>query len=225
MMNKVLRFTRLDIITIKPYLTWKVLLLFLAVCALVAYGTGETSIIIGMCMMYGVIFASYPFAVGEKNALDTLYLTLPISKKHIVAGRYLFSVFLNLGALILSCLLSFIMVNILKREFDWIVNLVSILVCFVLLSLIEAIQIPIYYKFGYTKAKILTYLPLIALPATTLIVSAIAGENNLLPILADAMGWLESNMILALLLSVIIWAGIMLLSAVISYRFYKKREF
>ena len=65
-MNKVMMFAKLDLFTVKPYLTWKVSLLFLAACTMVGYGTGDAAVIIGMSMIYGVIFSSYPFAVGKK---------------------------------------------------------------------------------------------------------------------------------------------------------------
>ena len=224
-MNKVLKFAKLDLLTIKPYMTWKISLLFLAVCAMVGYGTGGTAVIVGMCMMYGVIFSSYPFAVGEKSALDTLYSTLPVSKKQMVAGRYLFSICLILTALILSCILSFIMMRVLGKEFDLATTLISVLVCFLLFSMIEAIQMPIYYKFGYTKAKFLTYLPLMAFPAATIIVSTFVGKNKLMPLVTGALAWIESNMALTAVLGVMLWAGIMLLSAMLSYRLYRKREF
>ena len=224
-MTKVIKFAKLDLLTVKPYLTWKVALLFLAVCAMVGYGTGDTAVVVGMCMIYGVIFSSYPFSVGEKSALDTLYSTLPVSKKQMVAGRYMFSISLTLTALALSCILSFIMMKVLGKEFDLALTLVSALVCFLLFSLIEGIQMPIYYKFGYTKAKFLTYIPLMAFPAATIIVSTLVGKNKLMPLVTDAMAWIEANMILTAILSVVLWAGIMLLSGTLSYRLYRKREF
>ena len=224
-MNKTLNFARLDLITIKPYLTWKILLLFLAVCAMVGSETGETSVIVGMCMIYGVIFASYPFVIGEKSALDTLYSTLPVSKKSIVAGRYLFSVLLNLATLVMSCLISFITISILGKEFNLITNVLSALVCFVLFTLIVAIQLPIYFKFGYTKAKFLTYIPLMAFPAATLIVSTSVDKNDLMPIVTGALAWIESNILLASALIAAFWVVFMLISAILSYRVYRKREF
>ena len=224
-MRKVLIFARLDLLTIKSYLTWKVMLLFAAVCAAVGYGTGDTAVIVGLCMLYGVIFSSYPFAVGEKSALDTLYITLPVSKKQIVAGRYLFSFCLTLTALALSCILSFILMTVLGKEFDLALTLISALVCFLLFSLIEAIQMPIYYKFGYTKAKFLTHIPLIAFPAATIIVSTLVGKNNLMPLVTNAMAWVEANMALTSIFAVVLWVVIMFSSAALSYRLYRKREF
>jgi len=224
-MTKVIKFAKLDLLTVKPYLTWKVALLFLAVCAMVGYGTGDMAVIVGMCMIYGVIFSSYPFSVGERSALDTLYATLPVSKKKIVAGRYLFSICLTLTALVLSCLISFIMMQVLGKNFDLLITFTSALVCFVLFSLIEAIQMPIFFKFGYTKAKFLTYIPLMAFPLSTAIVSTLIGKNKLMPLVTDAMAWIEANMALTTVLSVVLWAVIMLLSGTLSYRLYRKREF
>jgi len=224
-MTKAIKFAKLDFLTITPYLTWKVSLLFLVVSAFVGYGTGETSVIVGMCMIYGVIFGSYPFAIGEKSALDTLYATLPVNKKQLVAGRYLFFVLLNLAALVFACLLSFVLLTVLGKEFDLLTNIISALVCFVLFSVVGAIQMPIYFRFGYTKAKFLTYIPLMAFPAATIIVSSLVGENNPIPVLINAITWIEANSVMTLLLAIVLWAGALLLSGVLSYRMYRKREF
>ena len=117
-MNKTLSFAKLDYMTIKTYLNWKISLLFLAVCVFVGYGTGDATMTIGLCLMYGVIFACYPFSVGEKNGIDTLYATLPITKKNIVTGRYLFVVCLNLITLVLSLVISaVIMMEAVKQHF------------------------------------------------------------------------------------------------------------
>ena len=84
---------------------------------------------------------------------------------------------------------------------------------------------PIYYKFGYTKAKFLTYLPLMAFPAATIVVSTLVDESTLIPLVTNAMAWIEANIALTAVFAVVLWAGMMLLSAALSYKLYKTREF
>jgi len=224
-MNKTLAFAKLDYMTVKSYLNWKVSLLFLAVFAFIGYGTGEMAASIGMCMMYSVIFACYPFSVGEKNGLDTLYATLPATKKNIVAGRYTFTVILNLIMLVVGFVVSTVLLTAFGKEFGWVETLLTALICFAFFSLVEAIQLPIYFKFGYTKAKFLVYLPLLCFPASIIIANNLLGADKMMPLLTDMLTWVEANVVITVVIALAAWIGLMLLSAVLSFRFYKKREF
>ena len=224
--NTAINFARLDYFTIKPYLTWKSILIFLAVIVFLAYGTSEAAMIVSMCMMYSVIFACYPFAVGDKNSLDTLYFTLPVTKKNIVIGRYLFTISLNLIMLVISYLISLIIITALNvMSFDPIVNLLTALVCFALFTFIEAIQLPIYFKLGYTKAKFLAYIPLIAFPASVVAMTAIVDRDKLISTLTNVIAWMGNNIIITVLACLAVWLGIMFLSMLLSLKFYAKREF
>ena len=224
-MNKTLAFAKLDYLTVKPYLTWRTLLIFLAVFSSIGYGTGEPASVIGMCMMCSVMFACYPFSVGEKNATDTLYSTLPITKKNIVTGRYFFTIILNLVMMAISLVVSIGVMVAFNREFVLLEVLLTAFICFAFFSLVEAIQLPIYFKFGYTKAKFLTYLPLLCFPASLMITSNIVGADNVIPLVTNALAWVESNAVLTAIIAVIVLGGVMYLSAFLSHKFYKTREF
>ena len=60
-------------------------------------------VILGIIMACSLMYSSYPFAVGEKNGIDQLYFTLPMSKRNIVLGRYAFVIALD----ILSAVVAF----------------------------------------------------------------------------------------------------------------------
>jgi len=224
-MNKLLSFVKLDYMTLKPYLTWKTALLFLAVLAFIGYGTGEVSALVGMCMMFSVIFACYPFAVGDRNGIDTLYATLPITKKTVVIGRYVFTLALNLFIGVASLLVSAILMMALKKDFNGADALIITLVCFALFSVVEAVQLPIYFRFGYAKAKLLAYLPLAGFPAVVVAASTLLGKKRLFPFLENVFSWVQANAYVTAALAVILWASIMIFSVVLSLRFYMKREF
>ena len=224
-MNKTLSFAKLDYLTVKSFLTWKTSLILLAVFGFIGYGTGEPAASIGMCMMYSVIFACYPFSIGEKTGIDTLYATLPLTKKNIVAGRYAFTIILNFIMLVVSLVVSIALMIAFKKEFILFEVLLTALVCFAFFSLIEAIQLPIYFKFGDTKAKFLTYLPLLCFPASIVIATNLIGTDRVMPALTNVLTWVSENSLITAAIAVIIWAGLMLLSAKLSFKFYKSREF
>ena len=223
-MNKTLFCAKLDYMTVKPYFTLKTALLFLFVFSFIGYGTGEPATMIGMCMMYSVIFSCYPFSVGERCGLDLLYGTLPITKKNIVAGRYAFTLFLNVFMLTLALTVASILMLLLESPFNWTDMLLSALVCIVFFSLIEAIQLPIYFKFGYTKAKFLTYLPLLCFPAVVFIASSLLGEDRLIPVIENTIAWVMNHTVAVCVFVLIMWAVLMLFSVFLSLRFYQKRE-
>jgi len=224
-MNRTLSFTKLDYITIKPYLTLKNILIFVLVFAFIGYGTGDSSAMIGMLMMYSTIYASYPFAVGDKNGIDTLYATLPIAKKNIVAGRYIFALCLNVCVCAISLIASAILMTALGKRFSWGETLITILICFAFFSILEALQLPIYFKLGYAKAKFLAYLPLAAFPAAVMVISIFVGKDSFSAFIESMFSWIQANDFYAAAFIVIIWFLIMLFSGLLSYRFYKKRDF
>ena len=224
-MNKTLAFAKLDYLTVKPYLTWRTLLIFLAAFSSIGYGTGEPAAAIGMCMMCSVIFGCYPFSVGEKNSTDTLYATLPLTKKNIVVGRYAFTIALNLFMLSVSLVISIGFMVAFKKELVLLEVLLTALIYFVVFSLLEAIQLPIYFKFGYTKAKFLTYLPLLCFPASLMITSNIVGADSLIPLVMNGIAWVESNIAITAIITLVALGGVMYLSAFLSFKFYKTREF
>ncbi len=223
-MNKTIHFTKLDYLTIKPYLTLKNLIIILAIMLLLGYGTGPF-MPIGMLMMYSNIYSSYPFAVGDKNGIDTLYATLPITKKNIVTGRYIFTLSLNVIAGFAAFAIAFIMANLLGKEFAMSESLGTLVGCFWIFSVLEFIQLPIYFKLGYSKAKFLAYLPLIAFSGVIMATSSILGKEKVLPLVGSLLKWIEQNSSIAILAVIILWIVSMIISIMVSDAFYKKREF
>jgi hypothetical protein len=103
---------------------------------------------------------SYPFAISEKNRLDTLYSTLSINRKTVVRGHYLFALMAEAVFIVLTILFSWIMSLFIGAKFDIVETLFPISLLSGVFSLIVAIQFPIYFKYGYSKAKILAFIPL-----------------------------------------------------------------
>lgn len=224
-MNKTLSFARLDYITIKPYLTLKNLLLLAVVFSFIGFGTGSAPMIIGMLMMYGSIYVSYPFAVGDRNGIDALYAVLPVSKRHIVAGRYIFAVCLNIAAGIGSFAISWLVMFVFKKDFDIMEMLFTVLACLVLYTTVQAIQLPIFFKLGYTKGKMLSYLPLAMFPAAIVAASNFANKDKILPWLTGILERAAGNLALTAALVGVVWIAVFIASYFISYRVYMKREF
>ena len=224
-MNKAISFVRLDFITIKPYLTVKNLCLFAGVALILLVVNNSASGAIGLLMSFAALFSSYPFAIGEKSNIDVLYTTLSIERNTVVLGRYLFSLILDLFAGLFTFFFSFAVLTILQKDFGVMEALVTILALFFVFSVIQALQLPIYFKLNYTKAKFIAYMPFIVLPLAVMVGSNFFDGVFSLDQIAGLFASIAANPLTAVLLYLAIWFGIMAASYRVSVALYQKREF
>lgn len=223
-MIKAFKFVRLDFITVKPYLTLKNLIIFLIVPIILILSSDVDVSVISMFMVFAALYVSYPFAVGEKSGIDALYPTLSIGRGTVVLGRYLFALVFNLIAGIFACIYLFVVFTIMQRNFDVLESLVVALVSFIIFSIIQAIQLPIYFKLGYAKAKMLAYMPFIGFFVVIYAFSKLVSSSYMNQI-AAFINWVAANPVMAAVIGVIIWLGIMTASCRVSIALYKKRDF
>lgn len=87
--------------------------------------------------------------------------------------------------------------------------------------LIKGIQLPVFFKLGYTKAKIFSILPFAVLMAGYM---AFMAMQNISALLADFLGKLAGSDMIAPMLIALIFV-IVFISYVLSIKFYEKREF
>jgi hypothetical protein len=224
-MDKAFQFLRLDLRTIAQYLTVKQLGLYAVIILTLSFTLKNPAFLVGMIMMYGLFYTAYPFAIGEKTQADILYASLPINKGQIVLGRYLFALWINLVTGVLAALLTFVTSLLLGQPFDGPSCGVAVISCFFLFTIVEFIQFPIYFKMGYTKAKIIALLPVLLLPFSVAALGSIVPEELWKPAFFDFAFWVEQHPIAALLRVLVVWAVLLLISIYVSYRNYEKREF
>ena len=224
-MNKAFTFVRLDYLTVKPYLTLKNLIIYTIVAIIMMFNANTGLSAIGIFMVFAGLYASYPFAVGEKNGIDALYTTLSIQRSTVVIGRYLFAFIINICSGVVANLIVFLFSKILNKNVNLLESLLSTLIMFFFFSVIQAIQIPIYFKLGYAKAKFFAYLPFVGLPLVVILLTNYLKEKISSDQMNDIFIWMETNTFTAVLIGVMIWLVIMLISLQTSLAFYNKREF
>ena len=224
-MNKALSFARLDFITVKPYLTLKNALIFLLSPLIIAFTSKETGAAVGMFMMFAAIYISYPFAIGEKNSMDALYTTLSITRKTAVLGRYLFALLFDVCTALIACAFSMIVSVLLKKEIVIGETLLIIAALFVVISFIQAIQLPIYFKLSYAKAKIFTYLPFLILFLGAMAVNWFYKESSMSAQFSGFFDRIAQNPIPTVLIGIVVWFCLMYISYQFSLSFYAKRDF
>mgnify|MGYP001221493692 CR=1 FL=1 len=221
-MNKNISFIKLDFATIKPYK--RSLYFYVLIMLLVGFTSKSFNVIFSMIIAGFPIILSYPFAISEKNGLDTLYSTLSLDRKDVVIGRYSFVVFIKLIAMALLTI--FASVN-----FNWNSNSLTIgeaslyiSLLFLILSLLISFQYPLFFKYGYTKAKIYTYIPLFLLffclgilPSILMKLGVYINWNKLSIIL-------DNNKTSFSILFILIGFVFLLISCLISIKIYQKKD-
>lgn len=224
-MNKALSFIRLDFITVKPYLTLKNLIIFIVVALIMIINSGVSASAIGILMVYSALYVTYPFAVGEKNGIDALYTTLSIKRSTVVLGRYLFALVVDICSGLFAYILSFALFTVLQEGFNAWESLLITLVMFLVYSVLQAIQLPIFFKLGYTKAKFFSYLPFVGFPLVILVFTNFLKDTFSIEQVADFFEWFAANPLIAVLFGAILWLGLMVISYQTSLGYYDKREF
>ncbi len=226
-MHNIASFVRLDYITIKPYMTGKNFLIYVGLALFMTITSGSAVSGIGVGGMMAMLYSSYPFAIGEKSNSDALYVTLAIERKHVVAGRFLFvltfNLLLMLGAVALGFLGMFIArtigVEILVDDpLAWIV-----LAAF--FAVVQAVQLPLYFKLGYAKARFLSVVPFAFFIAFYFGFMTLARDEQLLANVLNIFNPLLENPLLSAALGVAIVVLIVFVSYRLSQVFYRKREF
>lgn len=168
-----------------------------------------------------------PFAGEEIGNLNRLYLTLPVSRSRMVAGRYLLSLFLFLAgialALVLMPLANLFSFSRWYPDFKWTLALVSS--GFLLHALLSLFMYPILFKLGYMKGRIWGfYLPVLLIALACLAVleyDLMAGGTFLFDLLVYASEHILPVSGGMLGLGAAILAGSWLLSV----RTYSRRDF
>ena len=221
-MNRVLSFVALDFRLIKPYVKSILFLLILGIG--MGFGFKSVTTLSTFFMMSLVLVLPYPFTISEKNGLDMLYSTLSLNRTTVVKGRYLFALALGVLYVVTTFLCSVVLARIIGAEF--IVGETATVLCVLssVFFVIVALQYPIYFKYGYTKARFLALGPMFIVFLGVIMVPTIASLFN------HDFSWesvllnLPENPLLVCVIAVVVGLVILGLSCVLSGRVYEKKD-
>ena len=167
-MNTSLKMARLDYYAFKPLLA--AFTGFIVVVFMLA-GITDSSIG-GLCFTsswYVAILSANIFSIQEKNGMERLYASLSLELRNIIKGRYIF-IFCNYAfALILSFFIGIVTSVLQNRMIDFADVILGMCSSLFLFVMIVGIQIPIYFRFGYTRAKVWGMIPFIFIVGIMLI--------------------------------------------------------
>lgn len=120
------------------------------------------------------------FMIQEKNDLDRLYASLSLDLKNIILGRYIF-IFANYFIALLFSIIVGIAANTFKNipiSFQEIIK--ASCLSLLIFILIICVQIPIYFRYGYTKAKVRCLIPYVFVLAVIILPSFTTAFSNII---------------------------------------------
>ncbi len=150
-------------------------------------------------------------------------MTLPVSRKDYVRGKYVFAVIAELCGILLSVVLNIAINMIKKGQMDYNELLFSCAVIFFMMLVFISVLLPIQLKFGGEHGRVILFAVVI------LSVAGAFGVSQLLKALNLDLNWLLEtvilgNAVMSAVISFFITGLLLCLSYAISNRIMKKRE-
>ena len=217
-MKDIKKIVNLDYISIKPYFTLKNLIIMICLYLVYFFITSNPLTANSAILIFSIVYSSYPFLIGEEAGIDSLYRIFGIKSEKVVLGRYVFALLLFIFALLISIVFSTIFSFFVEtadiREF-LATSLAYLLVYLIFISL----KYPLYFKFGYKKAKSISALTFVLIGLLSFLVMALKDSLN------DLFIFMENNMFMTLLISLLLVLLIVFMSIKVSQKFYKNRDF
>ncbi|UWD49510.1 ABC-2 transporter permease [Clostridioides difficile] len=214
-MTDSIKFTKLDIFTMKSYFNMNLVLL--AVIMLFSYMGSSTLTLYITCSWFVALMISNIFAIEEKNNLSRLYGTLSIKLKDIVLGRYIFILLNFVLTVFIITILSIIVLSFKSKSIDIQEIILGISTSFLVFSAIVGVQIPIFFKMGYLKARFWSLIPYI-------IVLTLVLMTSLIDKISFVIDFIIGNQGIFSILGIISSFIILVVSYKISFLLYKSRR-
>ena len=215
-MNDALKAARLNFSLIRPYkknicITMLVPTVFAAINRSLM-----TEVSFAMCLM--AMTAGYTFSISEKNGMDRLYGILPITKKDLVLGRYLYTFLMGLLTVLFSITVHPLVLRALGEAVQPLEICLAAILGIFMFTLYSVFQLPGYYKFGYINGRIFIFIPTVGYLAIMLVIPKLDMTNN--PVIAALIGNPSVSVIVVLLICIIAY----LLSIIVSVKVIRKKE-
>ncbi len=202
--------------------------LFLIPISSLAAGFFSALLVVPTNVFLFLFFSVNTFAVEEKGDLNKLYLTLPVRRSAVVAGRYVLSIWMGLAGLVTGIPLAVLADRFTLSHYygpiRWFLPVVTI--SCLLFSIFNLCMFPILFGMGYSKGKFWgMFVPVVlfaALYAVWVIVSSLPGNEYFL---FNALEYASRNVLLVNGGMIAVAALILWCSFLISKKLYSDREF
>lgn len=157
-MNDIWKMARLDFYVVKTYSKTMIFTMLYPV----VIGAMNQSLVSGIsfAMVFIGMMTGYVFSISEKNDMERLYSMLPVSKKHMVIGRYLYTCILGITGLLISLMIQSVALQAMSIAVTSTDMIEAILTGVITFSFYPVFLLPGYYKYGYIKGRFFIFIPL-----------------------------------------------------------------
>lgn len=173
---------------------------------------------VGTAAIVMSLLVANPFAADERGHLDTLYATLPITRRNVVAGRYLALVLIYLVAALLATIAAIIITLVGGHSVDVVVLAAVNVAAFLVFAVSAALQLPFFFSVGSTRAR-----PMIFIPAVVFGGSAVLATQTGLFSRTDLVAAVSMNLGTLWVAAPIIAVAALIASIAISAARYNRR--
>ena len=209
-----LGFIKKDLLVMKNNLKY-----FLLMILVFALFLRESNIIYFIPIFISIMIFITTFSYDDYNKWDTYAITLPLSREKIVLAKYMTSLLLMVGTVLITFLLSFV-IDTINHSFDFDEVFPMIFGGLFALVLLQTFMYPLIYKFGTEKGRIGLFVGVFA-------VSGLVGYLvNRVKIDTTALtGFIQFFNQYGILLLSIVMVILFVGSYFVSKRIYLKKEF
>lgn len=127
--------------------------------------------------------AVYPFIVGEKEHLETLYAVLPVPRRTVLLGHYAWAMVSFVGTVVLGTALTVILAAVEGKPLSGHTLVTMITLAWGLFAVNISIQLPVLIRWGYTRVGLWSTTAPLALVMSLVLKShmGVASLENWLP--------------------------------------------
>lgn len=213
-MRKIVGLIIKDCMTLKSYMKTIIFMIILFSVCMYINGDITSFMPVYIPLFFGILVMS-SFSYDNISKSDKYLLTFPVSKKDVVKARYLYVLLITFVGSILGFLLTiFIALINNKVNFDLESVLSTLLGAVCGISIFQILQIPIMYKFGAEKGRMIQIVLVVAL--MVIISVAITMANGF------SLNMLEKYGVVIGCVAIVL---LYVLSYKISCKIYEKKEF
>lgn len=209
-----LGFIKKDLLVMKNNLKY-----FLLMILVFAFFSRESNIIYFIPIFISIMIFITTFSYDDYNKWNTYAITLPLSREKIVLAKYMTSLLLMVGTVLITFLLSFV-IGTVNHSFDFDEVFPMLFGGLFALVLLQSFMYPLIYKFGTEKGRIGLFVGVFA-------VSGLVGYlvNHVKIDTTAFTGFIQFFNQYGILLLSIVMVILFVGSYFVSKRIYLKKEF
>jgi hypothetical protein len=184
-MTGIARMAVLDLRTVAPHRNQGLLMFALVVLLDIR---SPSALVPALTLVVAAGITSFPFSVADKADLETLYAVLPVPRRSVLCGHYLWAVANFLVTAGVGTLLALLVARVQSLPLDGDAIALAVTLAGALFAISIGVQFPLLIRFGYSQISVMaTTLPLIAVGIVVLRLNVtIASIQLWLPAIAVA---------------------------------------